>query len=90
MSEKQEERKPKFIYSNTATSATDVINLSHAVDGTLLLQLLSYTPEAVYENHRTVLSRSYVNDFIDDLCSAVEYYPKKPRKKITPKKAAKK
>jgi len=86
-----EEFEPKFVYSNTPTSATDVINISEAADGTILLQLLSFTPDAVIENHRTVLSHTFISDFLDNLCDAADYYPRKPRKKKpTSKKKIKK
>lgn len=75
------EEGPDFIYSNTPTSATDMINIAVSENGAILMQLLSFIPEAVIENHRTMLNPAYVEEFIDELCEAVDYYPKKPKKK---------
>ncbi len=78
---------PEFIPSQTPTSATDFVNVAGSKDGSVLMQFVSVTPDFIYENHRTVVNEDFVNDFIDILCSAREYYPKKPRKKsVSPKR----
>jgi hypothetical protein len=82
-STKESEDLPEFIYSNTPTSSTDIINIAVSKNGAVLMQLLSLIPEAIVENHRTVLSPAYVEEFIDELCDATNYYPKKPTKKTS-------
>lgn len=87
-------REPVFVPSQTPTSATDYVNIGLSDNGALLLQLISAMPEHLYENHRTVISANFVEHLIDVLCEVAEYYPKKPRKKpakkATTKRVAKK
>ena len=78
---KDEIEEPEFIHSNTPTSSTDMINIAVSKNGAILMQLLSFIPEAVIENHRTMLNPAYVEELIDELCDAADYYPKKPKKK---------
>jgi len=76
MSDKQS--LPTYINELSPTSFTDgfkiAIDKEHSM---LLLQLLSATPEAVIENHRTKMSKAGVVKLIEALCSAIDYYPNK-------------
>ncbi len=71
--------------SNTPTSSTDVINVAYSATGAVFMQLISVLPDGLIENHRTVLNSESVEMFIDTLCDATDYYPKKIKK---PKKRA--
>jgi hypothetical protein len=68
----------KIVNANSPTSYTDGFNLAVDKDGMVLMQFVSVTPDAVIENHRTIMSKTKVTKLIDSLCSIVDHYPKKP------------
>lgn len=72
--------------SETPTSLTDIVQVAKRKDGSVLLRLLSVTPDLMYENHRTVICKNEIISLIDGLCSILKYYPKKPLPKKKPKK----
>lgn len=78
-SESMEE--PELIISNTPTSSTDYIHLALSRHGSLFMQLVSVLPDHNIENHRTVISREFIEPFIDMICELTEYYPEKPKKR---------
>ncbi len=77
----------KITYSNTPTTFSDGVNIACRIDGSLLLQFISQTPDVWFENFRTVMGKDEIVEFIDDLASAIDYYPSKPVKTIKAKKA---
>ena len=89
-STKESEDMPEIIHSNTPTSSTDIINVAPTDNGSILLQMISLIPDAIIENHRTVLSQDFVEPFIDTLCEVSNYYPQKPKKKTKKKAKSKK
>lgn len=93
MAKKKEDTKEKLAYvqSQTPTTSTDFMQLAMSKKGTVFMQLMSVTPDNIYENHRTIISAEYVNELIDDLCALTKYYPEKPsQKKNKPKNASSK
>nr|MBC8359844.1 hypothetical protein [Candidatus Desulfatibia profunda] len=66
--------------SNTPTSFTDRFIIAKALDGSILLRLISDIPDARIENHRTVIKESLAKQLIEILCEITEYYPQKPKK----------
>ena len=80
-STKTDMSKIELISSNTPTSSTDLIRVARKEDGSLFLQLISDLPDGFIENHRTILAKKFVRNFIDSLCYLVDYYPTKPKNK---------
>ncbi len=66
-----------FYPKNEPTSMTDSVNIAKRNNGSLFLQFVSISPDAVIENHRTFIENENVNDFIDSLCKICDYYPRK-------------
>ena len=79
---------PEIILSNTPTSSTDLVTVAYAKSGAVFIQLISAIPDALIENHRTIMNAEAAKKFIDLLCDATDYYPKKVKK--PKKKTAKK
>jgi len=75
-------------YSNTPTAFTDGVNIACRVDGSLLLQFISQTPDVWIENFRTVMGKEEIIELINDLASAVDYYPVKKEKPQKKRKAS--
>ncbi|WP_027360576.1 hypothetical protein [Desulforegula conservatrix] len=78
-------------YSNIPTAFTDGVNIACRVDGSLLLQFISQTPDVWLENFRTVMGKEEIIELINDLASAIDYYPVKidesqKKKKVSTKK----
>ncbi len=78
--------KTRLIPSMSPTSATDYINIALNEQGLLMLQMISSMPDFHIENHRTIVSPSFVENFIKSLCEITNYYPRKPRKSSKSKK----
>ena len=78
--ESRDDRKSKdlvFYPKNEPTSMTDRVNIAKRNNGSLFLQFVSISPDAVIENHRTFIENENVNDFIDSLCKICDHFPKK-------------
>ena len=72
----------KQVETNTKTSFgpttfTDGVNIGCRSDGGILLQFVSETPDFYVENHRTVMTKEGITEFIESLCAAIDYYPEK-------------
>jgi len=77
---KEIEDKTTTIPSNTPTSFTDHVVIAKALDGSILLRLISDIPDLRIENHRTVMKESLAKKLIDILCQLTKHYPQKPKK----------
>lgn len=78
MSEKSNESALGLIYSHLPTSFTDGVNIGSRMDGSILLQSISATPDCLIENFRTVMNKKEAVDLINNLAMVLDYYPVKP------------
>ncbi len=76
------------VVDHTATSITDSVQVAKRKDNSILLRLLSVTPDYLVENHRTVICKDEIIILIDGLCNMLKYYPIKPlpKKKLVKRK----
>jgi len=67
----------KTILSNLPTMHTDGVNIACRIDGCILLQLVSDTPDGLIENIRTVMTRDSALELINNLAISLDYFPVK-------------
>lgn len=78
------------VIDQSHTSITDTVQIAKRKDNSVLLRLLSVTPDYLVENHRTVICKDEIITLIDGLCDILKYYPKKPKTPKTPRRPIKK
>ena len=86
MSEKSDKPALKIRLSDTPTIFTDGVNIACRMDGGILLQFISETPDIIIENFRTVMVKDEAIEFLNNLAIALEHYPtEKPGKTLAVK-----
>ena len=59
----------------------DIMDPSIRTDGICLIRLATTLPEGAVEQARIITNEDTLKEFIETVCSAVDYYPKKAKKK---------
>lgn len=72
-----EDKALKLQLSQTATAFTDGINIATRMDGCVLLQFISGTPDRIIENFRTIMTKEGATNLLDNLSKALNHYPTK-------------
>ncbi|WP_045211266.1 hypothetical protein [Desulfonatronovibrio magnus] len=66
--------------NNNKTLWVDQLTIAVRDDGLCLARMFTRLPEGNFEQFRFVTSEDKLKDFVKALCSATNYYPKKPPK----------
>lgn len=72
-----EENTMKIQLSQTPTMFTDGMNIATRMDGSILLQFISGTPDRLIENCRTIITKESAVNLLDNLSKAIDHYPVK-------------
>jgi hypothetical protein len=67
----------KMQLSQTPTMFTDGMNIATRMDGSILLQFISGTPDRLIENCRTIITKDSAINLLDNLSKAIDHYPVK-------------
>ncbi|WP_300464237.1 hypothetical protein [Desulfobacula sp.] len=67
----------------------DLIDPSIRTDGISLIRFATTLPEGTIEQARIITNEDVLKEFVDNICFALDHYPKKPKGK-TIKKLSKK
>jgi hypothetical protein len=70
-----EEKTLKIQLSQTPTVFTDGINIATRMDGCILLQFISGTPDRLVENFRTIMTKEGATNLLDNLAKALDHFP---------------
>lgn len=72
------EKKSEWQYSNAPTIYSDIVNIAtRNSDDIVLLQFMSYLPDKIMENFRTMMTKEDVIEFMDSAAQILDYYPVK-------------
>ena len=74
---------PKEIHINNDLPSlyVDAIDTRHREDGVNYLSFATNLPDCLVEQVRLIVDDESLQRIIDDLCQAINYFPKKPSKK---------
>ena len=67
-----------LMFSNTPTTHTDGVNVAFRDDGNVYMQLVSEMPDALIENHRTMMTARAAKNLVEIMCAGLNYWPEKP------------
>jgi hypothetical protein len=77
-------------YSKAPTTYSDAVSIAaRSTDSMVLLQFVSFLPNRVFENHRTMMTKDDLKAVVDDLAEMLDYYPVKKDIKKTAAKTRK-
>ena len=69
----------KLQISQLPTMFTDAINIATRMDGSVLLQAMSGTPDRIIENFRTIMTKDGATLFLENLAKSLDHYPVKEK-----------
>lgn len=72
-----EDKTMKIQLSQTPTMFTDGMNIATRMDGSILLQFISGTPDRLIENCRSIITKETAINLLDNLAKAIDHYPVK-------------
>ncbi|QSV46239.1 hypothetical protein [Geobacter benzoatilyticus] len=78
-----EKAEVKIKLSSLPTMHTDGVNIACRLDGGILLQLISESPDGYYENVRTVFTKDSAIEFLENLATALDHFPVKQAPKAS-------
>lgn len=70
-----------YINNNLPIIYVDAINTNRRTDGFVYLSFATSTPSGLVEQARLMIEDASLRPILEDLCQAIDHFPKKPSKK---------